>query len=103
MVLPLFVLTTTAVQEVERAFRSGIPIYPGGGFGPVNSSLLATQLTVPLGLASIALLRRYRVAALTVAAAVIGLAVLAGWTELSGEYGLTSPTSCLPSLCRWER
>jgi len=91
VVLPLFVLTTTAVQDVERAFRSGIAIYPGGGFGPVNSSLLAAQLTVPLGLASIALLRRYRVAALTVAAAVIGLAVLAGWTDLSAAYGLTSP------------
>jgi hypothetical protein len=85
VLLPLVLLTTIAVQEAWLFHHfAQLP-------GPATERDAAAQLTVPMGLAGIGLLRQHRRAALAVAASGIGLALLAGWTSLSQEYNQTNP------------
>ena len=85
VVLPLIVLTTTAVQEAWylHAYQ-GTLTYSDVRMWVIPS--LAVQFTAPLALLALALLRLRRGAALVAVAALTGLAYLAGWQNLRLEY-----------------
>ncbi len=92
VLLPLFVLTTTAVQAAWYFHHFAYLPEPAAVLG------LVAQLTVPLALVGMALLRHHRRAALAVAAVLVGMALLAGWTgwaEFRSEYSQGSPYELL--------
>jgi hypothetical protein len=86
VVLPVFVLMTTAVQEAWT-----LHAFPGAFSSWEFQQWAPPELTAPLALLALALFRLQRAAALAAVAVFIWLAYLARWTDLSFVYAITDP------------